>query len=325
MTTRPDGSLPSRTDNATNRSSQDTDAKPRVIPLPANLRQIPSCEGIPDRFNTYLLNIGLMLLFGTMFVGLLVAPFIDASSSRTGFIGFVLWICILACLAWMVVIVIRATMNIGGWFQVDATGFRYGIGKRTDPSAPQQEQCIEWREIVPSQDMRCDVEYNTASSITMSAANFQFWRRGAKREPAKRYTLPARLAEFDADNAIRCIRFRNRHDLLVALLCGLAHQGLRFNPSAFIAAGIHPETWQPLAKARRPAIVYFSIAGTPALLAFWIWGSLSLPFSLAILIVSLAYYQTEGKYDFSPDIKRYPRDPIVFRIDDDTPGDDPRS
>ncbi|MFP3663010.1 hypothetical protein SB768_31735, partial [Burkholderia sp. SIMBA_043] len=62
------------------------------------------------------------------------------------------------------------------------------------------------------------------------------------------------------------------------------------NPRTFIAAGIHPETWQPLAKARRPAMIAFSIIVALGLLAFWAWGRMSLPFSLAILIVSFAYY-----------------------------------
>ncbi|RQZ69420.1 hypothetical protein [Burkholderia sp. Bp9004] len=325
MTTRSDDALPPRTDDASKQSAPDTSAKPRVITLPAHLRQIPTCKGIPDRFNTYLLNIGFMLFFGTMFAGLLVAPFDDASSSRVGFIGFVLWLCILACLAWAVVIVIRATMNIGGWFQVDATGFRYGVGKHSDQAALQQERCIEWREVVRNEDMCCDVDFNPPSRVTMSPANFQFWRQSGKREPAKRYTLRTSLVDYDADDAIRCVRFKNRHELLVALLCGLAHQGLRFNPSAFIAAGIHPETWQPLAKARRPAMIYFAVVAALGLIAFWTWGRLSLPFSLAILLVSFAYYWTEGKYDFSPDIKHYPRDPIVFRIDGDTSAFNPES
>ncbi|WP_448168194.1 hypothetical protein [Burkholderia ambifaria] len=325
MTTRSDGTLSSGIADTSNPSRQGTGANPRVITLPAHLRQIPSCDGIPDLFNTYLVNIGFLLFFGTMFVGLLTAPFGDASFARGGFIGFVLWLGILGCLAWAVVVVIRAMRNTGGWFHVDATGFRYGIGKRSNAAALQQERHIEWHEVVPSQDLRCDVEYDTASRVAMRPASFQFWRRGAKREPATRFTLRTSLVDYDSDSAIRCVRFKNHHELVVALLCGLAHQGLRFNPRTFIAAGIHPETWQPLATARRPAMIAFSIIGALGLLAFWAWGRMSLPFSLAILIVSFAYYWAEGRYALSPDIKHYPHDPIVFRIDDDAPADDAKS
>ena len=318
MTTRSDGTVSSGIDDASNPSSQGTDAKPRVIALPPHLRQIPSCEGIPDLLSTCLANIGFVLFFGTLFVGVLVAPFGDAAFSRVGLMGFVLWLAILACLVWALAIVIRAMINIGGWFHVDATGFRYGIGKRSTAAAQQQEQCIQWREIAPSEDQRCDVEYNMASRVTLSPASFQFWRRGTRHEPAKRQTLRTSLVDDDSANAIRCIRFKNRHDLLVALLCGLAHQGLRFNPKTFIAAGIHPETWRPLTKARRPALLGLLVIVSVGLLAFLAWGRMSLPFSAAILIVSFAYYRTGGKYDFSPDIRHYPREPIVFRIGDDT-------
>ncbi|WP_230947453.1 hypothetical protein [Burkholderia territorii] len=61
----------------------------------------------------------------------------------------------------------------------------------------------------------------------------------------------------------------------------------------------------------------FSIIFVLGVLAFWVWGRMSLPVSLGLLIFSLAYFLTEGKYDFSPDVRHYPRDPIVFRIDDD--------
>ncbi|WP_230947454.1 hypothetical protein [Burkholderia territorii] len=249
MTERSNDTVPSRTHDASNQTSAAAGARQRVVTLPARLRQIPSCEGIPDRFSTYLVNIALLLFFGAMFAGLLVAPFDDASVSRVGFIGFLLWLCMLACVAWAIVIVIRAMMNIGGWFRVDPTGFRFGIGKPTDPAAMQKEQHIEWRDIVSDPTRCCDVDYNMASRVTMSPATFQFGRRGTHHEPAKRFALRTSLVRLDSDDAIRCLRFTNRHELLVALLCGLAHQGLRFDPRTFIAAGIHPETWQPLEKA----------------------------------------------------------------------------
>ncbi|KAB0638361.1 hypothetical protein [Burkholderia latens] len=323
MTTRFDDTSSCSPDNASHTSlSPGTAATPRVITLPAHLRHIPSCSGIPDRSSTYVANIGLLLFFGTMFCGLLVAPFKDASFARIGLFGFGLWTTMLGVAAWAVVLVIRAAMNIGAWFEVDSTGFRYGIGKRANANAVQQEQRIEWREIVPSPDLRCDVEYNAASHVTMRPASFQFWRRDGKREPAKRYTLRTNLVDYGSDNTILCVRFKNRHELLVALLCGLAHQGLRFNPETFVAAGIHPETWQPLAKARRPALLWLLVIVVLASLAFWVWGRMSLPFSMAILVVSFGYYWTAGKYDFSPDIKHYPREPIMFRVDRDTPFDD---
>ncbi|MBR8142549.1 hypothetical protein KDW55_18170 [Burkholderia sp. AU19243] len=324
MTTRSDDTVAA--DRASNTSSSPASgAKTRVIALPAHLRQIPSCSGIPDLVSTYLINIGLVLFFVAMFFGLAIAPFEDASLARTGFLGFVVWMLMLGVIAWAVVLFIRATMNIGAWFEVDSTGFRYGMGKRTHTAATQQEQRIEWSDIVPRLDLRYDVEYHSASRVTMRPASFQFWRRGAKLESAKPVTLRTNLVDFGADNTIRCIRFKNRDELHLAVLCGLAHRGLRFNPRAFIAAGIHPETWKPLAKERRPALLWISVIAVLGLAAFWVWGRVSLPFSMSMLIVCCGYYWTEGKYDFSPDIKHYPRDPIMFCLDSDTGSDDAKS
>ncbi|WP_321789976.1 hypothetical protein [Burkholderia pyrrocinia] len=323
MTTPSDDSASPELDSTPARPDWNVESKPRVVTLPAHLRNIPSCEGTPDLFNTYLINIGLALLFGTMFTGLLVSPFYDGSFFNKGVIVFILWLVLLGVIAYAVTIFIRGARRAGAWFEVDSTGFRYGLGARPKSAAIPKEQCFEWREAVANPSLRYDVEYNTASRVTMSAANFQFWRR-ATREPATAYTLRKNLIPTDADDAIRCAGFKNRHDLLVAILCGLAHQGLRFNRNTFVAAGIHPETWQKLRTPWRAAVACFSILVALGLLAFFIWGRLSLPFSFAIWIVSLLYYCGEGKYDFSPDLKNYPRGPIVFRIDDSETAEESR-
>ena len=315
MTTPADDPASPELVNTPTRPDRGAQSTPRIIVLPAHLRSIPCCEGVPDLFSTYLINIGLALLFGTMFTGLLVSPFYDGSLFDKGFIVFVLWLAMLGVSAWAVRIAIRAARHAGAWFEVDSTGFRYGLGTRPEPAAIPKEQCVEWREAVANPDRLYDVEYNTASGVTRRPANFRFWRR-ATREPVEAYTLRMNLIPTDADDAIRCAGFKNRHDLLVAILCGLAHQGLRFNRNTFIAAGIHPETWQKLRTPWRKAAVFFSMLAALGLLAFFIWGRLSLIFSFAIWIVTFLYYCGEGKYDFSPDIKNYPRGPIVFRVDD---------
>ncbi|MGS0891868.1 hypothetical protein ACVBGC_04785 [Burkholderia stagnalis] len=300
-------------DHAPTRSDQDAASKPRVIPLPAHLRNIPSCEGVPDLFNTYLVNVGLILISGAALVGLFIWLG-DPSFWNKGIVLFLIWLALLGTVVWALRIFIRGVRQAGAWFQVDSTGFRYGTGTRPQPAAS-NERCIEWREVVASPDHRCDVEYNSPSRVAMRGANFQFWRRVA-REPAQVCKLPISLVGTDADDSIRCVRFKNRDDLLVAILCGLAHQGLRFNLNTFVAAGIHPETWRKLKTPWRSAVIYFSIVSALALFAFWIWRSSSLPFSLAILLVSLAYYFSEGRHDFSPELRHYPKGPIVFRIDD---------
>ncbi|MFM0592436.1 hypothetical protein [Paraburkholderia dilworthii] len=319
MTTPPDDSPSSDVYNApanapAAQANQNREPNPRIVALPAHLREIPSCNGIPDLFTTYCLNIGLMLLFSVAFAGMLCLPFYDPSFFRAGIIMAVLWLILLGLIAWMVVIFIRGIRRPGVWFQVDPVGFRYGNGKSPDPAQPTEKR-IEWSEVVANHSLSCDVTYNAPSKVTMSAANFEFWRR-VVRKPAERYVLPKSLTDYDSEkDGIRCVRFKNRHALMVAILCGLAHQGLRFDLDTFIASGIHPETWQRLKSPWRSAAVYFFVVSLLGLFAFRLWGRSSLPFSFAILSVSFVFYCTEGKYYFSPDLKKYPKSPIMFRVD----------
>lgn len=314
MTMLFNGSPSPEAGNVSDRADQSPEPKPRVLALPAHLREIPTCAGIPDLFTTYCLNIGLALLFSGVFAALLYWPFGDRSFFQGGLIMLILWPLMLWMVAWMIVIFIRGIRRPGVWFQVDPDGFRYGNGISPDPTAP-KARCIEWSSVAANPGLDCDVRYNTSSRVSMRPASFTFWQR-AQRQSVEKYTLPKSLTSYDAEkDGIRSVRFKNRHALMVAILCGLAHQGVRFDLNTFIAAGVHPETWQKLRQPWRAATVYFSLIVVLGLVAFEIWGRDSLAFPFAVFTVSLAYYCSEGKYDFSPDLRKYPKGPVVFHID----------
>jgi hypothetical protein len=290
---------------------QKPDPDLRILDLPPHLRDIPSCTGIPDLFGTYCLNIFLTLLVSAFFFGFLYAIFYDPAFHRIGLIGFILTLAILACMVWLVVIFIRGIRRPGVWFEVDHVGFRYGNGKSPDSAVPPQGR-FEWNEIVGNPAEKEDVRYDSGSKAR--SAKFEFWRR-VKRDSSEKCGVPRNLMNYDSErDGIRCVRFKNHHSLMIAILCGMAHQGLRIHLNTFVAAGIHPETWQKLRTPTRGASAIFLVLFLADCLALEIWGKLGCIAGSSILLVALAFYFKEGKYLLSPDLKDYPKGRLTFRI-----------
>lgn len=314
MTDPQDGLPPLEIKNAAARFNEWDTAKPRVVVLPAHLREIPPCDGVPDLLSTYCVNGGLALLFTVMLTVGIYMPLTEASFFHGNLIEAVSWFFLLTLVAWMIVIFIRGIRNAGVWFQVDSVGFRYGVRRSPEPSSAMQ-QTVVWDEIAANPSLRYDVTYIMPSRFSVPSACFEFWKRGA-RKGLERRTLPKSLFRYDFEReGIRCVRFKNRRAILISVLCGLAHQGLRFDPNVFVMAGIHPETWQRLRQSWKYFIICSLLFLLFGILAFEDMGKISLVFIFTAWFFYFGYFWTEGRYRSSPDMTGYPRNPIVFRID----------
>lgn len=235
---------------------------PRVIPLPAHLREIPSLDGVPELLGTRCVCFGLALVFLALTLGI-PAGFAADQTVNVSPGQAILLLTIIGLLGSMTFLFVRAGLNAGAWFHVDATGMRYGVG-RSPVHDPTGGTRIDWSEIVGKADRRYDVhtDFQTSQSLTK---NLLFWRRLPGGEIVE-HRLPMRLTS----DIVRCMRFRNHDALIVAVLRGLASRpGLRFDMDVFIDAGVHPETWEPM---KRPHLMFnlFGILSAVIACAF-IW------------------------------------------------------
>jgi len=255
----------------------------RIIRLPPHLREIPEVMGIPDLFSTRCICFVSALLCLVACLGLGVAFVSDNRIQWTSELSIVviMW---LALIAGSVVALMRAGGKAGAWFCVDATGMWYGTGRLSTIGVSSSGTCIKWDEIVAKPGDSCDVrtEFQTSRSFTK---NFVFWCRRETGEIVEQ-RIPMRLTS----NFLRCVRFRNRDDLTVAMLRGLASRpGLRFHLDVFVDAGIHPETWMPMKRPRRMMLL-LSVVSALASALFIMHAVLSLPAWMTIcgmLVVSI--------------------------------------
>ncbi|ABB11108.1 hypothetical protein Bcep18194_B0994 [Burkholderia lata] len=230
-----------------------------VIRLPQHLRKFSVVEGDPDLFGTRCISFATALLCMVACLGLGATSAIDDRIQWTFELAIVL-IALFVSMAASAIVMTREGIKAGAWFHVDQIGLWYGTGKLSDSNALSAGRRILWDEIVGKPDAGCDVrtEYQTSRSFTK---NFVFWRRLATGEIVEQ-RIPMRLTS----NAMRCIRFRNRDALIVAILRGLAGRGLRFDLDVFVDAGVHPETWRPMKRPRRMLNLLYAAS---SLLSAW--------------------------------------------------------
>ncbi|WP_174939396.1 hypothetical protein [Burkholderia lata] len=244
-------------------------------------------DGIPDLFGTRGIGFAMALLCLVACLGLGTACAIDDRIQWTSELAIVLS-ALLFLMVGAAIAMAREGIKAGAWFHVDEGGLWYGTGKLSDSDALSAGRRIYWDEIVEKPDAACDVrtECRTFRSYTK---DFVFWHRLATGEIVEQ-RIPMRLTS----DAMRCVRFKNRDALIVAILRGLAGRGLRFHLDVFVDAGVHPETWMPMKRPRRMLHLLYAMSG---LLSAWfviqcaltwpVWATIGgmLVVSLAVIIV----------------------------------------
>ena len=260
---------------------------PRVAaPDTSNLRLV-YCVGVPDTFLARLVQVMMSLLWGTMSVAmLLVFIMVPADEVNPEYAHLAIpMICVCLVLVLMVGVLIwdsdrKCVAAAKDWFVVDEDGFRYGFGSKGDSAT--DEIRVTWQEIArvpndPQGDV-VSVEIGDSSSISQHALlfrlrlpsggivwqKFPFW---CCVPPEYQRQLPLQIAR----------RFRNSHDLIKALLYGMAVHcdGLRFDPMVFVHANVDPRTWQSM-RSRQQEAKRYDLAGWIVFFAWCMGGWLRL-------------------------------------------------
>nr|WKF55943.1 hypothetical protein HUO10_000387 [Paraburkholderia busanensis] len=216
----------------------------RVITLPATPRaSLTPCFGVPDLFTTRLVYLVMIVLFGGFMIALPVAFAFD-KTVHMDVVGVLLILLLLAAFGWVLSIPVLAWRKAGGWFVVDEQGFRYGFGPQQGNDRAGVETRVDWTDVVGQPGLRYDVTTEFTGRKSM-VKELRFWQRLPSGEQVER-RLPLRLAD-----GMLCMRFRNQHELLRAVLRGLAGRpGLRFDANVFLDACIDPDTWLPMRRPR---------------------------------------------------------------------------
>ena len=138
----------------------------------------------------------------------------------------------------------------GGWFIVDETGFRYGLGAKKEGDPAVEETRVAWHEIVRApndyRDVVCGLvpgSYGGKNSPTQ--LTLRFWQHTPSGGTVLRHLLFQGCVPYEYRSLCR---FRNSRDLLKAILYGFAVHcnGLRFDPNVFVRAALDPRTWLPM-------------------------------------------------------------------------------
>lgn len=251
----------------------------RIIALPATpLATLTPCTGIPDLLGTKLVCLAMILLFGGMMIAMSLALVYDRST-HLDFVGGLLMLLVLALFGCALAFPVYVWRHAGGWFIVDENGFRYGYGPQHGAAREAVETRVDWQDVVCNPAMRYDVTTGFTGSRSI-ARELRFWQRLPSGERVER-RLPLRLTD-----AMRCLRFRNRPELLRAVLRGLAGRPeLRFNAEVFVDACIDPDTWLPMGRPRFYQNLFAMLACVPVVVFIWyalaIW-SIWLVIALAV-------------------------------------------
>lgn len=220
---------------------------PRIVGLaPRYWRDTAPCIGIPDLFGSRCLCFGAALLCLVLAVWVPIMLAIHTPDDF-GPLPMVLFLIVIGLLVLSVVLLVRAGLRVGGWFHVDETGLRYGEGPARERGEAAAEIRIGWDEIVARPELAFDVRTQSTGQYFALAPHLLFWRRLPTGELVE-HRLILRLS----GDIMSCLRYRNHHALLCAVLQGLAARpGLRFMADVFVDAGIDPVTWQPMKRPRR--------------------------------------------------------------------------
>ncbi|ASL48743.1 hypothetical protein bAD24_p00160 (plasmid) [Burkholderia sp. AD24] len=198
-----------------------------------------------------------------MFVAFPVAFAID-KTVHLDVVGGSLLLLLEAACAWCLSIPIRAYLNAGAWFDVDEKGFRYGVGRQRGDERAVVETRVAWRDVVCNPLLRYDVTTDFTGRQSL-VKELRFWRRLPSGEIVLD-EIPLRLTP----DIFRCLRFRNRTELMNAVMQGLATQPeLRFHGHVFVDIGIDPETWQPMRGPRRIETAAASLIGVAVWIFIW--------------------------------------------------------
>lgn len=260
------------------------------IPLPCDDGSQFPVDGIPDLAGTRWLCFGAAVLcfFFTFWLPVAVIGAADRfSPNNTLLVGLLVFIA-MALSGAMTVYLVRAGLAAGAWFRVDGEGFGYGAGpsgaaKVSDGAgAP-----ISWSQIERRPERRFDVGIAAMHRSEVLSPRMTFWYRSDDGTLTQR-SVPLQLR----DDVLGCLRFRNGHAVRVALLQGLARQGLRFSPDVFAEAGVDPESWRPMKSPRLTQ--WLAVIATLAVIFLTVrvtWSTTQIVFC-TLAIIGFGYWAT---------------------------------
>lgn len=215
---------------------------------PTDEAQMP-IEGEPDLAATRLLCFGTAALCA-FFAGWLPMAAVHESDRLSPEavlpVGFLVLVAMVLA-GGMAFFLARAGRTAGAWFRVDGDGFAYGPGLRHAGPGPERAGThMAWSQIERQPQDSCDVRIASMHRSEVLNPHLAFWCRSSTGELVRR-TVSLQWR----DDVLACVRFRNAHALKVAVLQGMAAQGLRFSGDVFVEAAVDPETWQPMKWPRR--------------------------------------------------------------------------
>ena len=296
------------------------------------------CIGEPDLFLTHLLFVG-KLLFWCLMGGPFFALMFTEDDDRGFFIAFFLF-CAGVYKAYDAVCSLK---RVGGWFVVDAQGFRYGTGPEQGADRDAVQTSVAWSEIMSVPEFDDDVIYlysgNKINSGVSGRPALIFWRRLPSGEIEQQRVL------FDFTNDFfELARFRNHQQLMTALLYGFAARcpGLRFQASLFVEAAVDPRTWEFMGRPRKEERRNNAI-GVGAMLGVIVLGTLlfapilmsqvipsGVAFILYMVSMAIAMFATVSKMvglQTDRSKQRYPglTGTLIFKKQDSVPSLTPQS
>ncbi|WP_395396313.1 hypothetical protein WBP07_20655 (plasmid) [Novosphingobium sp. BL-8A] len=224
-----------------------------MITIAIDEASFETIDGIPDIVGTRLFCCSASLPCILFAIWLPVAGFAKISSVNSP--GFVVILILLAASlsAGLAIALVWAALKPGAWFRVSSDGVEFGNGPYLDH--PANGQRIEWGCIERNPERTYDIGIAAEAYRVAPNARMTFWYRDANGALVQRF-LPLQLRS----DVLGCLRFRNAHEVRVALLRRLAkYPDLRFDPDVFVRAGIDPENWSPMLSPNRASWLAASI------------------------------------------------------------------
>jgi hypothetical protein len=236
----------------------------RRIQLPSADELVGPVEGIPDVIGTRWVCLGSALVFAGFAIWL---PIACADRIEANLDVGTLLLITLASVGCVVVAIFlcRAARNAGGCFSVTNTHLAFGFGRSCLQPGAEGNTRIPWENLTTDPSSGFDVSLDSPSRYNILAPSLIIWCRTESDHPQKRF-IPLALT----GDRLRCLRFRNRRTVQLAMLQMLARRGLRFDPWVFASASIDPATWQP-----RPGptlMLWFAALAVIGAMFGWTWS-----------------------------------------------------
>lgn len=242
------------------------------IQFPPAAELVGPVDGIPDITGTRMLCVGLALLSAGFAIWLPIACAACAERMQSDSGPGLLLLVGLGSLvsAMLALLLFRAAWSAGGWCSVTATHLAFGLGRSRVEVGTGVDTQIRWEDVTTHPSSNFDVSLDSPNRYNILAPSIILWCR-TENGSAERRLIPLSLT----DDRLRCLRFRNRLQVQVAMLQMLAQQGLRFDPWVFAAASIDPVTWQPQVGPKMA--LWLASFAVIAVILGWTWMTVGRP------------------------------------------------